>query len=251
MSLIKFGKSTKDDSGNIIDIQFGKKLDRINYWKFGEQNQFYFLDTLYHYLPTFVVENDLMNDIMRTIAIGMVKIVYALKRLVGYRTGGGFFAIRKYANDDLQLFINPKKSNDEFITAIKNNFDIHSRRGTLKGISDDVKRFSFDDNAVVEYFNYNECGWILDVTYPEYDNDEDVSWFTNCFIGLDNMLNITIRNKTSYNDTEFMNIIKREFISLNKNVRFFIFKEHVVMFNEIVNGYKVQFGIFKFGEIIE
>ncbi len=55
MSLIKFGKSTKDDSGNIIDIQFGKKLDRINYWKFVEQNQFYYLDTLYHYLPPYVL----------------------------------------------------------------------------------------------------------------------------------------------------------------------------------------------------
>ena len=250
MSTVKFGNTAHDENGNQIVRKFGKNLDRITFWKFGQPSKFYIYDLLLKYLPKFVVKNDLLKHFMRSIAIPLVKWENKLYALKNIEISGGKPSL-KFANEDCQIFISPNASDDKIINAIKDYFNIHERRGTAAGIIEDIKRLTNDDGATVTYKNYNQCGWFLDVTFPEYNNATQLGLESTCFLDLDNLLIIKYKNKSGYSDKEVSRIIREEFIPRVINIREIVSKPHIIKYGETKNGFKIKFGTFKFGEIKE
>ena len=248
MSKVKFGKSRKVGD-QIIDRQFGKNEDKITYWKFGEDTKFYIFDKLLEYLPKFIVQNALCQNILRAIAIELVIVKNKFKKLPLYIESGypGF----KYANSDLQLFISENAADTDLKNALYNCFKIHKERGTTPGILKDIKRVTNDKHAVIKYYPYYECGWIIGKTYPEYNSAGKRAYNTNVRIGLDNMLEIQFCNHSLKTDKEIQKIIRDELVPITKNIRIILNKPHIIAFGEPIDAFsskRVKFGTFKFGE---
>jgi hypothetical protein len=97
---------------------------------------------------------------------------------------------------------------------------IHKRRGTEPGIIGDVKRLVNSPEVTAQYYNQKSCGWILGVTSPgftpelKYDLTRSLT-----FLGLDNMLEISLTNKGARSNKEVFNIIRREIVPAKVNVR--------------------------------
>jgi len=241
MATIKYGLTDRDVNEQIINRKFG-------YWHFGEPQTFYILNTLLSYLPRFIVQNELCVALMTAIAISTVKLSNALSSLIGYRTAGTKGSY-KFANEDLQLYVNPNLERDKLITAIRQAYSIHAARGTYAGIIADLERLS-DSLISIQYFDFEESGWYLGSTYPMYADAHNISKLSNCMIGLDNMLEIVIRNKSTLKDSEFIKIIREELVPLLVNIKVNIIIPHCIKFSEPKDGFKIQFGNFKYGELI-
>lgn len=244
MSTVTFGKSQPDiNSGESIDRLFGT-------FSWGEPTKFYLFDLLLKYLPKFVKQNDVVKNLMLTIAITMVKWESKTIELPMYELQGGKASL-KYANEDCQIFASSKITDSNLVYAINNFFAIHEKRGTAAGILEDIKRLTNDDSATIAFKGYEECGWFLDVTFPEYNTPTQLGLESPCFLDLDNLLIVKYRNKSGLSDYEVSKIIREEFIPLVMNVREFVAKEHVIMFNEEVDGSIIQFGNFNWGDTTE
>lgn len=249
MSKVKFGKSQKTGD-QVIERQFGKNEDRVTYWKFGEDTRFYIFDKLKDYLPKFIVQNELCQNILRAIAIEIVRVQNKLKKLPLYVQSG--FPGFKFANSDMQLFISENATQQDLKTALYNTLSIHRERGTVPGILKDIKRLTNDKKAVLKYYPYYECGWIIGKTYPMYNAAGKRSPNTNVRIGLDNMLEISFCNRSLYTDKRIKEIIREQLVPLVINVRVILNLPHVVAFGEPIDNFsstRVKFGTFKFGEI--
>lgn len=250
MAQVKFGNSASNEVGTLVTRKWGKGNDRQTYWKFGEQSQFYYLNTLLRYLPVYIVRNELCYTIMTAIAINMLKWSIGLKKLLTYKVVGDQGSL-KYANSDLQLFLSSKLPAAKIKESVNNFFNIHNLRGTLEGIKADIKRFNNEEEAELKYDGVENCGWILDYTYPDYSLEGFYNVKSNVQLDLDNILDITVKNKSGYSLEYFKKTIRQEFVPLVVNVRFNIVRPHTVMWGEIINGFKNKFGLYKFGDIID
>lgn len=244
MSTISFGKSSKNKDGQLVETRFGH--NNTGGWvRFGEPNDFYLYKSLLNYLPKYIVQNDFCKALMKTFAIKLSKWQYKLQQLPFARTTGKTAYI--WANNDLQCFVSSKAPIETIQGAISNSKAIHKARGTESGILADIKRLTNDPAASMAYYSYENCGWIGDVTFPEYLNGTHHS--SNVFMDLDNMLHIKYHNYSEYSDSELEAIIREEIVPLSLNVKIEVSKPHVIRFNEPI-GSVVQFGLFKFGEIV-
>jgi hypothetical protein len=250
MAQVKFGNSAYNEVGTLVTRTWGKTNDRKTYWKFGEQNQFYYLNTLLRYLPAYIVRNELCITILTAIAFNMLKWSVELKKLLTYKVVGDEGSL-KYANSDLQLFISPKTSPAKIKEAVNNFYNIHDARGTFEGIKADIKRLNNQEEAELKYERGENCGWILDHTYPDYSLEGYYNIKSNTYLDLDNLLDITLKNKSGYDLAYFKRIIRQEFIPLVINIRLNITRPHTIMWGEVVNGFKNKFGLYKFGDLID
>lgn len=243
MATKQFGNSAKDLNGGLVPRQWG--YEDGEFWLFGESYSFYIFKRLLDYLPRYVVRNELCQTIMFSVAVSMRKWELKFEQLLGYRLKGGKVS-RHYANKDLQLFINNKASDHVLVESIKNRYAIHKKRGTYEGVIEDIKRLSGDDNLTTEFLPMDEVGWIMNETFPDDNND----YFNNCYLGLDNMLNVIVRNKSGLTDREFIGIIRADFVPLTINIRILILKSRYITWGEPHNG-SLLFGTFQYGYIDE
>lgn len=247
---IKYGKTSRDPAGNLVDRKWGKKNDRLTFWKFGEQARFFIMETLLKYLPAYIdKENEICRSLMRALAISMAKWHSRVKKLPNYKLNGDKISL-KFANSDLQLFLSSKTTGSNIISCIKNYFTIHKQRGTQEGIEKDIERYIYDEGTRVTYYNWEQCGWYLDVTYPEH-NAEGGTYNSNTFLELDNMLDIVFFNNSGISDSEVLKVIKEEFIPVTINTRILIIRPHCIKWGEAVGGVALKFGAFKFGTPIK
>jgi hypothetical protein len=228
--------------------QFG--LNQFGLFKFGQPSHFYIYDTLIKYLPKFIVRNKLCNDIIRAIAVVFVKWQIENQKLLSsrkeYKSG------IKYVNEDLQLFLYKDATNDEISNTYLNNFQIHQKRGTLNGIIDDIKRLTNDSKANIKYFNEDQCGWWNGITFPGYDNEGNNNlYYTNCYIDLDKLIEITLENHSGFSDSDLTQIITKEFIPTNISLRLIIVKPDTINFGDYIHHFKLKFRTHKYGEIIK
>ncbi len=98
---------------------------------------------------------------------------------------------------------------------------MHMIRGTLWGMYWDIALMCNTDNITMTSHEELECGWILDVTSPgfvgeEYDEDYSLS-----FLGLDNMIDITMINAGNRSNNEIKKIVRKEVVPAIYNVRCF------------------------------
>lgn len=249
MSIVKFGTTDRDANGGDTGRKFGKKADRVNYWKFGEPLNFYILDAIKNYLPRFIIQNALCNTILRAIAIQLVRVEAEAQKLPDF-----VFLPKpalKYANSDLQLHISFDAKPDEVKQAIKDTFIIHRERGTLPGIVKDLRRLTGDPKAYIIYYGYEECGWWTDYTYPEYNGVGKVAINSNGYFDLYNMLDLVFCNHSGRSDDEVIELLRNEIVPINVDVRFLVSKIRTIKFGEPYNftdPATLQFGVFVFNQ---
>lgn len=250
MSIVKFGNSDKDSNGNNIVRRFGKKADRVTYWKWGEPLSFYILDAVKNYLPKYVIQNEFCQALLKSISIQLVRLESEIQQLSNY-----IFRPKpavQYANNDLQLYINFGEKTDIVRKAIKDFYLIHKQRGTTLGIINDLRRVTGDNSAYIIYSGYNDCGWWLDYTYPEYNAAGKIAINSNVYYDLQNMLDIVFCNHSGRPTEELIKIIRNEIVPINIETRFIEMQPHVVAWGEPYNFIDpdiLQFGVFLFGEI--
>lgn len=249
MSIIKFGRTDRDVSENTTERSFGKKADRVTYWKWGEPLNFYILDTLKNYLPKFVIQNSLCNTILKAIAIELVRVESEAQKLPDF-----VFSRKpalKYANSDLQLHIGFNAKPYVVKQAIKDAFIIHQERGTLPGIVRDLRRLTGDPSAYIIYYGYEDCGWWTDYTYPEYNGVGKVAINSNVYFDLYNMLDLVFCNHSGLPDDEVIKILRNEIVPINIDVRFLVSKIRSIAWGEPYNFTDpavLQFGVFVFNQ---
>jgi hypothetical protein len=156
----------------------------------------------------------------------------------------------KYANSDSQIFLSRNSSKEEIINAINNIYAIHQNRGKEQGIRDDISRLA-QGLKEINYYPWTECGWWLDQTFPEYSSPTETTLDGVCRLDLDNLLEVTINNNSGYSDNEVIDIIRKEFVPLTINLNIIIIKPHIITWFDIKNTYRIKFGTFKFGEVIQ
>lgn len=250
MSIVKFGHTDKDTDSNDVERRFGKKDDRITYWKFGEPVNFYILDTLKNYLPRFIVQNNLCNAILKGIAIQLVEVELETQKLPGFVMNSTKASLR-YANSDLQLHLSLNSKPNVVKQAIQDAYIIHKERGTIPGIVKDLRRLTGDNSAYVIYYGYEDCGWWVDYTYPEYNSAGKVGNNTNVYYDLYNMLDLVFCNHSGLTDEELKKLIRREIVPINIDVRFLISTTHTIKWGEpydYISADTLQFGVFIFGQ---
>lgn len=249
MSIVKFGRTDKDVSGNIVDRRFGKNLSSSIYWRWGEPLTFYILETLKNYLPKFVIQNALCNTILKAIAIELVRVETEAQKLPDFVFSGK--PALKYANSDLQLFVGTGASPETIKRSIQETFIIHRERGTLPGIVKDLRRLTGDPSAYIIYYGYEDSGWWADYTYPEYNGVGKVAINTNVYFDLYNMMDIIFCNHSGYSDKEVLRILRKEIIPANIDVRFLISKIRSIKWGEPYNfstSDVLQFGVFIYNQ---
>lgn len=107
---------------------------------------------------------------------------------------------------------------------MEQTLSIHMKRGTQEGMMDDVERMCncIAEDITITRHEQLECGWMLDVTSPgfigtdQYDEDYSLS-----FLGLDNMIDITMINAGNRSNDEVKKIIRKEMVPAIYNVRCF------------------------------
>lgn len=217
-------------------------------FKFGQDSRFYIFENIIKYLPSYIVVNQLCKDLIKPVAIELTRWYNELVSLKKIRFKKGYPSL-KYANSDLQLFVHPNISTDELQYCIKNYLAIHKKRGTKTGIIEDLKRFTGDDGCLVEFYDYDDSGWILDKTFPMYKGPDTISLDTPCYLDNENFILIKFKNKSGYSDEDAMRIIRANLLPLSAHARIVVKTPHIVKWGEVRNGNKLKFGIFKFGEV--
>lgn len=250
MSVVKFGTTDKNLNGDNVVRRFGKKADRLTYWKWGEPLNFYIFEALKNYLPRFIVQNALCNAILKAIAIQLVNVETETAKLSSYVVDSKKASLQ-YANSDMQLFISLNATPNEVKQSIKDAYLIHKKRGTVPGIVEDLRRLTGDSSAYIIYYGYEDCGWWIDYTYPEYNTVGKVANNTNVYYDLYNMMDIVFCNHSGRTDEELKKIIRKELIPVNLEVRFLISETHSVKWGEpydYLSSESLQFGVFVYGE---
>ena len=112
---------------------------------------------------------------------------------------------------------------DSIIGIEEESITIQLRRGTLNGIFEDIHRLCHTDNVGLVLHNQLECGWILGVTSPGFDETGNYNpELSLTYLNLDNMLDIITENQSIRSDDEVKSIIGKYFIPLKFNKRYFI-----------------------------
>lgn len=251
MSVVKFGRTDKDVNNNVIDRRYGKKADRVTYWKWGEPLSFYILESLKNYLPRFVVQNALCHAILKAIAVQLVTVEQEAQKLPDFVFSGK--PALKYANSDLQLHINFNANPEDIKSDIKNAFNIHKQRGTMLGIIKDLRRLTGDNKAYIIYYPYGVSGWWADHTYPEYNGAGKIGINCNVYFDLYNMLDLVYCNHSGRSDKEVVRILRNEIVPVNIDARFLVSELRSVKWGEPYNfetSTELQFGIFVYNQLL-
>ena len=122
---------------------------------------------------------------------------------------------------DSSPFMTIYEAIDPYRYVFNNAISIHLMRGAKSGIRNDIRRLCNMGVLTSEYHNQSECGWISGVTSPGFYGDDwniDKSITTN---DLDNMLFIYYENNSIRTRREVRGIIRREFVPIMINTRFF------------------------------
>ncbi len=213
-------------------VKYGiKKYGRF---KWGQPNKFYIYESLLEYLPIFITRNETCNGLIKAIAQILLEWQTQVYQIAEwYRTG---IAGRRFAND-WKIFPAPVTSDPEMEDLIANVYPIHNERGTEDGIVKDLKRLSGDANAAVEYYDYENCGWWIEKTFPDISTDGFANKYnTTNYIDIDNFFILKFRNLSGLRDKLLVKTTLRELIPV------FL---HTVCY--IVIPLTLKWGGFKFG----
>lgn len=144
-----------------------------------------------------------------------------------HRTGKGAQLWTEY----LRLYLSGREEKADYeltatITAIEAGaIAIHQARGTYDGIVADVKSICNQDTVTVQYTGPEGCGWVGDVTAPEFLGSSTYSPdMSLCYLDLDNMVQVTAVNKGNRPNAEVSKIIRHDFIPAKYNCQAFITK---------------------------
>jgi len=112
---------------------------------------------------------------------------------------------------------------DSIIEIEEESVYIQLHRGTLNGIFQDIHRLCHTDNIALTLHDQLECGWLLGVTSPGFDETGNyVPEYALTYLNLDNMLDIVTENQSIRKDSDVKKIISKYFIPIHFNKRFFL-----------------------------
>jgi len=132
-----------------------------------------------------------------------------------------FLSLREEAADYNDPLTSDPVSIGMILAIEKDLLNIHQKRGSNLGLIPDIKRLCNSTAISVAHHGQLECGWINGETSPgfytglTYNPELSLS-----YLGLDNMLDITIDNQSGRGDAEVKAIIRKEFVPLKENCRY-------------------------------
>jgi len=175
----------------------------------------YLYDKLVKYLPAFVDINELMTAILKGVEAPLLT---AKKRINASTT----YALKNFKYQDVRLlqlalesilFLNGSESDIEIQYFSEIQEVIHSRRGTLVGLRDDLIRMTGDKAVSVEEVAENQSGWWAGISYPCIDAEGNFDPnATSSWAGCIDQINIQASNEQKRYSAPLLNQIVSEYL---------------------------------------
>lgn len=176
----------------------------------------YFYDKLIKYLPAFVVENEILEAILK----GFQSVLLEAKKYINASTGYSLTNYRyqgvglKQSARELFLFLSGEEAERETQWIVENHETIHQQRGSMLGLRNDLYRATRDKYLTIEEVPADECGWWLDETFPQISPAGAVEKSaTASFLDCENQINVNVAdNSGAYTEEQLNDIISKYLI---------------------------------------